>query len=97
MLPLSCVHTHPDLHLLVARNLLRFVPAHAAEESLPELNYEGEPLKLSRFLQNGVRRPVLVRESCPDASHPQPVVRLLAQSLSVRMQRPMSTLETLII
>ena len=69
-------HVLLHLHTLVAWGLLTFQTPHAAEDSLPELNYEGEPLKLSHFLQNGVRRPVLVR----DLSHitPRPPTLLWA-------------------
>ena len=58
--------------LLVAWGLLTFPNRfpHAAEDSLPELNYEGEPLKLSHSLQNGVRRPVLVRALCQSTPRP---------------------------
>ena len=74
------VRSHGAQHLqtLVARGLLTYLSAHAAEESLPELNYEGEPLKLSHFLQNGVRRPVLVRKSCQIPSILYPVLYSLA-------------------
>ena len=59
---------------------------HAAEDSLPELNYEGEPLKLSHFLQNGVRRPVLVRDSCQTTPPtPNPVFGLPGSSLGVHI------------
>ena len=72
---LLCIFQQPcfelHLHTLAAWGLLTLSRAHAAEDSLPELNYEGEPLKLSRFLQDGVRRPVLVRDSCLPTSHPQ--------------------------
>ena len=74
--------------LLVACGVLTFPNRfpHAAEDSLPELNYEGEPLKLSHFLQNGVRRPVLVRDSRQSTpSTPNPGFRFPGSSLGVHI------------
>ncbi|KAK9828391.1 hypothetical protein WJX81_002975 [Elliptochloris bilobata] len=46
-----------------------------AEEKLPELDYAGEPLNLSRFLQNGQGQPVLVHIAAAYMSGQNPKVR----------------------